>query len=121
MKLVRRVLAATTALVSLALVVPVVANAHDVLTPQQRYQAALHQYQQKRFTINHDFKVAIATDVAAEQAALAAATSPAQMYLARVNFSEAKATDVTKWETALNDLGKAPVLWTFTHPTTTTT
>lgn len=121
MRLVKRVMAVTTALVSLALVVPVVANAHDVLTPLQRYQAALHLYQQKRFVINHDFKLAIATDVAVEQASLAAATSPAQEYLARVVFSEAKVADVTKWEAALNDLGKAPVLWTFTHPTTTTT
>ncbi len=95
---------------SLALVVPVSAGAkilHPPLTIQQ-YRAALHDYQQALDAINSTLHQSIDSAKATEIAAMAAATTEAQKYLARVDFNEARATDVANWQTALSNLGPAP-------------
>lgn len=97
------------------------ASAQTPPTPQQRFLAALRVYNHDLFMINLKFKAAIGNDKAIERAALTAAKSPAQKYLARVDFNEARATDVSNWEADLKKLGPPPQLWMFTHPTIPTT
>jgi hypothetical protein len=106
---------------SLALGTSTLASAQAPQTPQQKFQAALRLYNHNLFVINLKFRAAIGNDKAIEVAALAAAKSPAQKYLARVDFNEARAIDVSNWEADLKKLGPPPLLWMFTHPTITTT
>ena len=90
-RLVNRVTLVTLVSVSLALGTSTLASAQAPQTPQQRFQAALRLYNHDLFMINAKFKAAIGNDKAIEMAALAAAKSPAQKYLARVDFNEARA------------------------------
>lgn len=119
--LANRVVLVTVMVASLTLGTSAIVSAHDTLTPQQAFQAAQRLYKHDLFVINQKFNVAIAKDKAAELAALSAAQSPAQKYLARIDFNEARANDVAIWEAELKKLGDPPQLWMFTHPTGITT
>ncbi len=110
-KFARRSVLTLTVLASLALVAPVSAGAktpHPPLTIQQ-YRTALHAYQQAKDAIDLTLHQSIASAKAAEMAAMAAAKTEAQKYLARVDFNEARATDVANWQTALSNLGPPPL------------
>lgn len=119
--LANRVVVVTVIVASLTLATPAVVYAHDVLTPLQAFQAAQRLYDHNLFVINQKFNVAIAEDKAVEVAALNAAQTPAQKYLARIDFNEARAVDVATWESDLKKLGDPPQLWMFTNPPGTTT
>ena len=95
---------------SLALVVPVSAGAKTLHPPMtmQQYRAALGAYQQAKDAIDLNLHKSIVSAKAAEIAAMAAAKTEAQKYLARVDFNEARATDVANWQTALSNLGPPP-------------
>ena len=120
-RLANRVVLVALVCASLALGTSTLASTQAPQTPQQKFQAALRLYNHNLFVINLKFRAAIGNDKAIEVAALAAAKSPAQKYLARVDFNEARAIDVSNWEADLKKLGPPPLLWMFTHPTITTT
>ena len=120
-RLAHRVVLVTVMVASLTLGTSAIVSAHATLTPLQAFQAAQRLYKHDLFVINHKFNVAILKDKAAELVALSAAQSPAQKYLARVDFNEARANDVAIWEAELKKLGDPPQLWMFTHLTGTTT
>ena len=119
--LANRVVLVTVIVASLTLSTSAVVSAHDVLTPLQAFQAAQRLYDHNLFVINQKFNVAIAKDKAIELAALNVAQTPAQKYLARIDFNEARAVDVATWESDLKKLGDPPQLWMFTNPPATTT
>lgn len=105
-----RTVVALAMVASLALVTPVNAGAKTVRPPltMPQYRVAFHQYQVAKDLIDRTFHDSIALAKATEVAAMAAARTPAQKYLARVDFNEARATDVANWQTALNTLGPPP-------------
>lgn len=108
---------------SLALVAPMSAGAkipHPVMTIQQ-YHAALHAYQQARDAIDLTLHQSIVSAKATEIAAMLAAQTEADKYLARVDFNEARATDVANWQTALANLGSPPLPPANNDSTTTST
>lgn len=119
--LANRVVLLTVVVASLTLGTAGMVSAHDTPTPLQAFQAAQRLYKHDLFVINQKFNIAIFKDKSAELAALSAAKSPAQKYLARIDFSEARANDVAAWELDLKKLGNPPQLWMFTHPNGTTT
>ena len=112
-----------TMVTSLALVTPVIADAKTPPQPtMQQYRAELRLYNHEKSVINQTFHAAIASAKATEVAALALAQPPAQKFLARTDFNEARATDISTWQSALKNLGpppKPPVIKQ--HPTVTTT
>ena len=120
-RLANRVALVTVMVAALTLGTSAVVSAHDTLTPQQAFQAAQRLYKHDLFVINQKFNIAIAKDKAIEVAALKSAQSPAQKYLARIDFNEARAVEVATWESELKKLGSPPQLWMFTNPTGTTT
>ena len=120
-RLANRVAQVSVMVVALSLGTSAVVSAHDALTPQQAFQAAQHLYKHELFVINQRFSIAIAKDKALEAAALKAALSPAQKFVARIDFNEARAVEVATWESELEKLGSPPQLWMFTNPTGTTT
>jgi hypothetical protein len=94
---------------SLALVVPMSASAKSpVPTTIQQYIAALRTYNHAVFEINLTLHQSIDSAMATERAALRAAKTEAQKYLARTDFYETRATDITNWQTALKNLGPPP-------------
>ena len=120
-RLARHVVLGLAMATSLMLVTPVIAGAKDGPTPMQQYRTALQTYNHERSAINNAFNAAIANDRAVERAALDSAKSAAQKYRVRVDFNEARATDVANWETALKNLGTPPQPPVLNHPTTTIT
>jgi uncharacterized protein YbjT (DUF2867 family) len=109
-KLAGRTVLTLAMVASLALVAPVIAGAKTLHppTPLQQYRTALHAYQQAKESIDLTLHQSIASAKATEVAALSAAKTPAQTFLARVDFNEARATDVANWQTALSNLGPPP-------------
>ncbi len=110
-KLVRRTGLVLAMVASLTLAAPVIAGAKTPppITTMQQYRAALHTYQQAKDAIDLALHQSIESDKAGEIVAMAAAKTEAQKYLARVDFNEARATDVANWQTALINLGPAPL------------
>lgn len=105
-KLAGRTVLTLAMMASLALVAPVSAGAKTLHapTPLEQYRTALHAYQQAKESIDLTLHDSIASAKATEVAALLAAKTPAQTFLARVDFNEARATDVANWQTALSNL-----------------
>jgi hypothetical protein len=110
---------------SLALVAPMSASAKSpVPTTIQQYMTALRTYNHAIFEINLTLHQSIDSAKATERAALRAAKTEAQKYLARTDFYETRATDITNWQTALKNLGpppRPPLGGGLPAPTTTTT
>jgi hypothetical protein len=96
--------------VSLALVAPMSAGAKSPFpTTIDQYLAALRAYNHAIFGINLTLHESIDSARATEFAALRAAKNEAEKYLARTDFYEARATDITNWQTALKNLGPPPL------------
>ncbi len=80
---------------------------HPVMTMPQ-YRVALHAYQVATDAIDLTLHRQIDAAKADELAAMAAATSPADVYLARADFNQARTTDIADWQAALAKLGPPP-------------
>lgn len=118
--LVRRAVAVVTMVTSSALVTSGVAQAKTPTT-LQAYRSELRVYNHTLFLINRTFFDAIASDKATELAALKAAKTPSQKYLARLDYSEARATAIYNRTVALKSLGNPPVPPVILRAATTTT
>ncbi len=125
-KLAGRALGALALMTSLALAAPVSVGAKtpSPITTVQQYRVALHAYVQAKDAIDATVHRAILAARTAEDVAILAATTPAQIYVARVNFNEVRATDIAAWQAALTKLGpppRNPLAPTSTTSTTSTT
>lgn len=112
-RLTRHVVLALAMSTSLVLVAPAIASAKDGPTPMQEYRLALRAYNAYKHASAVLFKnlnAELANARATEKFALRSAKSPAQRYIAQLDYKETRATDITNWETAQSDLGPQPPL-----------
>jgi hypothetical protein len=101
-KFVGRAVLSLAMVVSLALVAPMSAGA------KSPYPGTLRAYNHAIFEINLTLHQSIESARATEFAALRAAKTEAEKYLARTDFYETRAIDITNWQTALKNLGPPP-------------
>ncbi|HEY5121330.1 MAG TPA: hypothetical protein VII84_07110 [Acidimicrobiales bacterium] len=108
-KFVGRTVLSLAMVVSVALVAPMSAGAKSPYPATiEQYLATLRAYNHAIFEINLTLHQSIQSARAIEFAALRAAKTEADKYLARTDFYETRATDITNWQTALKNLGPPP-------------
>jgi hypothetical protein len=119
-RIVRRAVVAGVMVTSLLLATPVIASAKDITYPiattvqqyrseMQDYLTALRTYNHAVAVIDKNFDTAIALAKSTETRGLQLATSAAQKDVVIANYNAAKNVAVTDWQSAIADLGPAPV------------
>lgn len=97
---------------TLAVATPALASAKGTfaagLTATQQYRAALRTYNFDVTIIERTFRLSCAEALSSEKAALRAAKTVGQRYLARINYSEARAAAIAARQSALTALGPPP-------------
>jgi prephenate dehydratase len=131
-RFVRRAVVAGAIVTSLLLATPVIASAKDITYPiattvqqyrseMQDYLSALRAYNHAVAIIDKNFDTAIAQAKSTETKGLQLAGSAAQKDVVIANYNAAKNLAVTVWQSAIADLGPAPVAPAPFHATGTST